>query len=700
MSDFSINQIDHFSPLLDDVRRLADQNTSTLGFLPAIAFKDYAIRKGVLVIIDNKNNHLAGYLLYRVVERNRHAIIVHLCIDSKYRGQGLAELLFEELRQRTQALRGIGLLCRRDYEHANKLWHRLGFTPKNVKRGRGQTPTELTFWWFDHYHKTLFDIVADTKPLKVIIDANVFFDIIDIKRDQEESLALTSDWLMDDVQLLITPELEYEINRKGDIGTRKRNLQKAHEFAQSRGERKDFEKVYAALKEEFPLASTESRESDIKQLSWAIVDPDVNFFITRDEDLVKYFSDLCAKYDLLLYNPVDLILHLDELHKVQEYKHMRLAGTNINLRRIQAGEIEVVAEYFQHVGKEKRPNFIKHLRRIVSDVKQCECYVVESETREAVALFAYDRTTADELTIPLFRVSKDAINKTFIRYFLLRFLALSAEEHRSFTRLTDPHIQEITEKCLQEDGFMKVDETWVKPNILIAESAKIVGDHFERAIQYKGDISHYYKIHLSILHHENSSLNTEAMVEIERLLWPAKITDADIPTFSIPINHYWASRWFDEKLAKQTLFGAEKELAFNREGVYYSSATRLSIPSLPARVVWYITKDENLGGTGSIRACSRLDDVVIGKPKDLFRQFKHLGIYEWRDIYGAAKEDLEKHLVVFKFSDTQLFTHPVSYSEWQTITMQDRGKKPPIYSPTPMPKSTFQKIYKLGMNLT
>ena len=31
----------------------------------------------------------------------------------------------------------------------------------------------------------------------------------------------------------------------------------------------------------------------------------------------------------------------------------------------------------------------------------------------------------------------------------------------------------------------------------------------------------------------------------------------------------------------------------------------------------------------TIKACSQLEEVVIGKPKELFRRFQRLGIYEW-----------------------------------------------------------------------
>ena len=62
-------------------------------------------------------------------------------------------------------------------------------------------------------------------------------------------------------------------------------------------------------------------------------------------------------------------------------------------------------------------------------------------------------------------------------------------------------------------------------------------------------------------------------VDIERFIFPAKITDSEITTFIIPIQPRWAAYLFDEHLGNQMLalpgFGSKPELAFNREAVYY-----------------------------------------------------------------------------------------------------------------------------------
>lgn len=47
------------------------------------------------------------------------------------------------------------------------------------------------------------------------------------------------------------------------------------------------------------------------------------------------------------------------------------------------------------------------------------------------------------------------------------------------------------------------------------------------------------------------------------------------------------------------------------------------------------------------------------KVSNLFRKFKHLGIYQWRDVFEVAKNDLQKDIMVFKFAKTELFSAPL-----------------------------------------
>jgi len=84
----------------------------------------------------------------------------------------------------------------------------------------------LTFWWFDHGHPDLFSIAAhaDEHRQRVVIDANVFFDLeSEGERDSEDSMALLADWVQANIELVVTKELLNEIDRQPSGEIRAKN---------------------------------------------------------------------------------------------------------------------------------------------------------------------------------------------------------------------------------------------------------------------------------------------------------------------------------------------------------------------------------------------------------------------------------------------------------------------------------------------
>ena len=121
----------------------------------------------------------------------------------------------------------------------------------------------------------------------------------------------------------------------------------------------------------------------------------------------------------------------------------------------------------------------------------------------------------------------------------------------------------------------------------------------------------------------------------------AKLADAALPCFIVPIRPQFAEHLFDERLAAGGVLGADVDLALNPESVYYRAA-RPFVLSSPARVLWYVSKHDNYQGTMAIRACSRVVEVARGTPKQLFSRFRRLGVYEWRHVLATADGEHDK----------------------------------------------------------
>ncbi|MDB4491723.1 N-acetyltransferase, partial [bacterium] len=110
-------------------------------------------------------------------------------------------------------------------------------------------------------------------------------------------------------------------------------------------------------------------------------------------------------------------------------------------------------------------------------------------------------------------------------------------------------------------------------------------------------------------------------------------------------------------------------------------------------VLWYVSRDTGEGSM-TIKACSQLEEVVVGKPKELFRRFQRLGVYEWRDVYAAAGNDISNDIVAFRFRMTEQFKNPISMD-----TLEKLGIRGPFMSPRRISDSQFAAIYSKGQVL-
>lgn len=191
---------------------------------------------------------------------------------------------------------------------------------------------------------------------------------------------------------------------------------------------------------------------------------------------------------------------------------------------------------------------------------------------------------------------------------------------------------------------------------------------------------------------DRTSLEITPAVDLERRFWPAKVYGEGVSCYVIPIRPGWATHLFDEQLAAGDMFGAFAHLALNRENVYYRRIKNGAF-QLPARILWYVSKEESLPGTMAIRACSRLVSVEIDSAKELFSRYRRLGIYEWRDVLKTAEDVPTGQIMALRFADTENFTNPVSLS-----TLQDLGITSNFPSPTAVSEALFSRIYELGIS--
>ncbi len=281
---------------------------------------------------------------------------------------------------------------------------------------------------------------------------------------------------------------------------------------------------------------------------------------------------------------------------------------------------------------------------------------------------------------------------TMLRNFLRACMAAAAAEQRCVVSLTETRLADADKDILNEFGFAPCGEAWVKIALQAVGDLEVIRKAVTD-LSLDASLELAKRTALNAISTATELRDAAACAAIERQLWPAKVIKSDVPTFIVSIKPKWAQHFFDAELGSQLLFGLREDLHLGVEGAYYRSAENNNL-TVPGRVLWYVSKDTG-DGSMTVKACSQLEEVVVGKPKELFRRFQRLGVYEWRDVYEAAGRDISTNIVAFRFRMTERFKNPVGMDALESL-----GIRGPFMSPRKISDSQFASIYTKGYALT
>ena len=665
------------SVTLGRVLNLYASNKKTLGFLPDSGFKD-RVRRDTLLVATTGTGELAGYAMYDLPRRQVR--LMHLCVTPVYRGSGVARALIEEISRRHTDRTGILVRCRRDYK-AHTMWPHLDFAPRGDQPGRGSGGRTLTVWWRDHGHPHLFSAQPDANQLLTAIDHNVFLDLY-VRHGRpgaEESSALISDWLGDQLVLAFAPELLVEIDRLPDAGDRQRQRDEAT------GTLKELTPIPSVFHRAVELldrtadaaGKKDELRSDTRHVAAAAA-AGAHLFVTRDNDLINVLGAAAAKhFGLRVLRPSDVVVHLDQLAQAAAYHPAALLGTGFSMSQLgPGGDTEIRQVLLDRAGGERRADFDRRLR--AATASQHTLRRVIRDPAGALVGFAASSHTIDEVLVPFLRTAPHHLESTLARQLLLILRQEARQLKVPRIRITDPHMRATVRRALADEGYLQDGSTWVGAVIDMCGSWAEIVDAARAVLPASAE---------SLLADMTGRKPTATLASwVEHAWWPAKPLDADLPTYIIPIKPTWTDDLFG---LNDTLFARPDQLGMSREHVYYRSPRPQPVTS-PGRVLWYAS-GANRGGIGAIVACSRLTDVVTDSPAALHAQFHHLGVWKLHQIEAAAAKGLACAL---RFADTEILPHPVS---WERLRALTAGRPVgTLQSPTKIDSATFAAIYQEG----
>jgi predicted nucleic acid-binding protein len=563
----------------------------------------------------------------------------------------------------------------------------------NSKSGRGQDGAELTFWWFSHGHADLFSRVSEPDAIRqsVVIDANVFFDLHGRDTaESEDSKALLADWVQASVELVITKEILNEIERAADHELRRASRAAATRHAKLKVEDSVFQSLCDGLRPLFPDSVTLRDEADLRQVAYAIAGG-APFLATRDQTLIERCEALYRSHGLLVLHPAELINHLDSVEREADYRPARIEGSRLKNALLKADSLNDVVKEFKHA-EERENDFKKVLLHCLSQPKAMDVQVIIDQAGAHVLLGVMDRQSSQVISVPVLRRGRHEMAGTMLRNFLRAALAAAASEGRNIVAISESRFLSSDGDILREFGFILCGDAWAKLALHVVGKLDVIQMAVDRLVVDATFQNATNAATLAIAAAAQAQ-GTSAMAAIERQLWPAKAIGFDVPSFIVSIRPEWAQHFFDAELGSQMLFGLREDLHLGVEGVYYRKARNNNLVA-PGRILWYVSQGSG-DGSMTVKACSQLEEVIVGKPKELFRRFQRLGVYQWQDVYAAADHDITHDIVAFRFRMTERFKVPVEMNTLETLNI--RG---PFMSPRQISEEQFAFIYKKGFSPT
>lgn len=338
MSDVIIDAPTQVAAYLGEVRHLADSDRDALGFLPASAYGEAAMKGCLWVAVEGTTKKLRGYLFFG--DRFPRLRVYQVYVLPQFRFSGTARTLIQRLKAYGEGHDYLTITAKVAAElPANKFWKGLGFSVVGRYPG-GKKGRTINRYALELDVPTLFSQsrpVPDSirQPLYVmpvletrtyVIDLNVFFDAVR-DRDDGEAVDILSMGFDSDMRLVVTGEFTRELERHSSQAADATDpvLKLARALPTLPEPRPDaLSPLIEDLRRQwFPTgpAKTGRRAandaSDLVHLASCIYHR-VYGFITRDGAILRRTEELRERYGLRIVSPADLCEPLEDLRTRRE----------------------------------------------------------------------------------------------------------------------------------------------------------------------------------------------------------------------------------------------------------------------------------------------------------------------------------------------------------------------------------------------
>jgi hypothetical protein len=509
-----------------------------------------------------------------------------------------------------------------------------------------------------------------------------------MRPQSRESKGLLADWLADQVNFVVTKEVSHDLNNHSDAQTRKKQLIRFQAFRQAGESTAAWEESRSKLS---AILSGDPKGrhdlSDLNHVARAHA-AGLRYFITRDERLRKKYGNAASALNVRITSPGEFLAYL-WASQDGGYAPAQLQNTDFIIEPLAGVDLNSLAPTFLTTGTvEKKKQLTKKIREFASDAANVDGRVIRTGEGAPVALMMRV-TKADSLDVPILRLSGHC-QTTIGRHVAHLQSTFAREKGLRVTTVSDPHLSAQTAGVLSEEGFQEADGRWWSVSIPIADSKNRLASVIDSIEGVPEGIG--LKDASSLL--RKKVISPTVVAELEERFWPMKIKESTLPTYLVPIRPWYAMELFDSELSGNTLF-RQMPLGVYREQVYYRSPRPSCGLVAPARLLWYVSQQPEVSGSGMIRACSYLLEVTVDLPNTLYRRNAQLGVYQLDDVRRVGKSG---KAMALRFGMTESFPSPVSLDTVREIAADNGCSNLPLRSPWRLPGSMFDDIYKRGVH--
>ena len=356
-------------------------------------------------------------------------------------------------------------------------------------------------------------------------------------------------------------------------------------------------------------------------------------------------------------------------------------------------DIDDLVQTFQAFARsERRSELLTTLRNALAQPTHSDGQIVRGQDDSLQGLLLV-RFVDGEARIQLLRTTRGPLSDVLARHLVWFAVQQARQRGHGVIRSMDKYISPAAEGVLGVLGFRPA-EGMAKVNGIGVLSTRDLADHL-RTVDPGFTDPAWMDDALSVLEREPSEMPIQFAFACERLMWPAKLLDTSLPSYSVPIQPEWAAQLFHTRLVEESLFGSDPRLMLRLDNVYYRSSIPRGIDA-PARILWYVKDSRERPSTRCYAATSLVEGVVRGRAKTIFSQFKRYGVFGWEDVLKVAKNDPDGLIEAFRFGYTEPFKRSVDLSRIRVLADQLGVPVPFLQSPSRVSAELFSAIYREG----